>query len=116
MMTTSMSRRSTLVIASGLTALALAGCSVSGSIGGTSVGKEDLAVQAVAALEAETGLTMDPSESVTCLEDLKTDAGSVAMCEYKVASGKVFDVTVTSEGIGSDDKVAFSVDVSQTPR
>jgi hypothetical protein len=38
------------------------------------------------------------------------------MCEYRVASGSVFDVTVTSEGIGSDDKVAFSVVVSDTPR
>ena len=53
---------------------------------------------------------------MTCLEDLNTDAGSIAMCEYKTASGGVFDVTVTSNGIGSDDKVAFSVVVSDTPR
>ena len=69
----------------------------------------------MAALEAQTGATMDPSESVTCLEDLNTDAASVAMCEYKTASGSVFDVTVTSNGIGSDDKVAFDVAVSDTP-
>ena len=53
---------------------------------------------------------------MTCLEDLNTDAGSIAMCEYKTASGSVFDVTVTSNGVGSDDKVAFSVVVSDTPR
>ena len=110
------SRLASITVALGLAVTAMAGCSVSGSIGGNSVDKGELAVQAVAALEAQTGTTMDPSESVTCLEDLNTDAGSIAMCEYKTVSGGVFDVTVTSNGIGSDDKVAFSVVVSDTPR
>ena len=59
---------------------------------------------------------MDLSESLTYLEDLKTDVGSVAMCEYRVASESVLDVSVTSKGIGSDDKVVFTVDLSDTPR
>ncbi|NQW73112.1 MAG: DUF4333 domain-containing protein [Actinobacteria bacterium] len=110
------SRSARFTVALGMAMAAMAGCSVSGSVGGGSVDEGELAVQAVAALEAQTGATMDPSESLTCLDDLKTDAGSVAMCEYRVASGSVFDVTVTSEGIGSDDKVAFTVVVSDTPR
>lgn len=110
------SRSARITIAFGFAVTAMAGCSVSGSIGGSSVDKDDLAVQAVAALEAQTGASMDPAESVTCLEDLNADAGSIAMCEYRVASGSIYDVTVTSEGIGSDDKVAFSVVVSETPR
>lgn len=114
-----MRQKSSLVritVALGLAVTTMAGCSVSGSIGGSSVDKGELAVQAVAALESQTGTTMDSSESVTCLDDLNTDAGSVAMCEYKTASGSVYDVTVTSKGVGSDDKVAFSVVVSDTPR
>ena len=110
------SRLASITVGLGLAVTAMAGCSVSGSIGGNSVDKGELAMQAVAALEAQTGTTIDPSESVTCLEDLNTDAGSIAMCEYKTASGSVFDVTVTSDGIGSDDKVAFSIVVSDTPR
>ena len=109
---TSRTIRSTVALAMAVTAMA--GCSF--SVGGDSIDKGELAVQAVAALEAQTGATMDPSESLTCIDDLKTDAGSVAMCEYRVASGSIFDVTVTSEGIGSDDKVAFTVVVSDTPR
>lgn len=105
-----------LTVALGMAVAAMAGCSVSGSVGGGSVDKGELAVRTVAALEAQTGVTMDPSESLTCIEDLKTDAGSIAMCEYRVASGSVFDVTVTSKGVGSDDNVAFSVVVSDTPR
>lgn len=110
------SRSARLTVALGMAVAAMAGCSFSASLGGDSVDKDEVAAGAVDVLVSQSGIPWNPSESLTCIEDLKVDAGSIAMCEYRVASGAVYDVTVTSKGVDSNGKVGFRVVVSETPR
>lgn len=106
------SRSARLTVALGMAVAAMAGCSFSASVGGDSVDKDVLAAEVVASLESASGVPWDPSESLTCLEDLKPDAGSIAMCKYQLANGPVADVIVTSTGVGEDGKVGFKFNVS----
>ncbi|MFC7327414.1 DUF4333 domain-containing protein [Marinactinospora rubrisoli] len=98
-------------MAAGLGAAALlsaAGCSF--SIGGSSVGSDDVANEVARQLETEVGRMPD---DVTCPENLPAEVGASVRCEL-TADGQTYGVTVTATEVEGTN-VRFDVEVDDEP-
>ena len=98
-----MSRRSCLLVATPLLALALAAC-------GNSVPAEDVAEGAEDALEAVAG----ERPVVSCPEDLEAEVGARTRCTVSVGDGQAYGVTVTVTSVEGDD-TTYDVQVDEEP-
>lgn len=97
-----------LLVAVCASAFTLSACEAEVSVGERTVNRDQLELEAIRLLEAETG---QKPASVECPEDLKAEVEAAETCELVDQSGNHYDMEITITSVDDDGNAKFNIQV-----